>query len=182
MTDLQETGASHLLQINEIPVGSRGGMIGLTHCPGKKLRVGYSRRCVRNTAQDIAALSSWSADVALILVELKEIIELDVIDLTEELDTAGITWHHLPIVDRCAPCHNFEHMWHSISDSLKQLLIDGRRLVIHSKCGLGRAGTVAAKLLIELGASPQDAINTVKRSTGENVIQTKAQLEYLCCL
>ena len=97
-------------------------------------------------------------------------------------DAAGFDWHHLPIAEACAPCHSFEKIWNSVSHSFQQLLNDGGRVLIHGKNGLGRTGTVAAKLLIERGVSPQEAIHAVRGARGEKSIQAKAQLDYLLSL
>jgi ADP-ribosyl-[dinitrogen reductase] hydrolase len=49
---------------------------------------------------------------------------------------------------------------------------------VHCRGGLGRAGTVAARLLAELGMAPADAISRV-RAVRPGAIQTQAQREYV---
>jgi ADP-ribosyl-[dinitrogen reductase] hydrolase len=54
-------------------------------------------------------------------------------------------------------------------------------MLVHCKGGLGRAGTIAAQLMIELGAPPKDAVTAV-RSTRLGAIETSAQLAYMMIL
>lgn len=49
---------------------------------------------------------------------------------------------------------------------------------MHCKGGLGRAGTVAARLLIEFGQAPEDAIACV-RAARPGAIETHQQETYL---
>ena len=48
-------------------------------------------------------------------------------------------------------------------------------MLVHCKGGLGRAGTVAARLLVELGASPDDAIRRVRDARSRHAIETASQ-------
>jgi ADP-ribosyl-[dinitrogen reductase] hydrolase len=61
---------------------------------------------------------------------------------------------------------------------LHRLVADGGRVLVHCRGGLGRAGTVAACLLVELGVAPQDAIRRV-RAARPNAIETAAQERYI---
>ncbi len=49
------------------------------------------------------------------------------------------------------------------------------------QAGLGRAGTVAARLLIGAGKLPEDAIGSVRRAR-PGAIESKSQEDYLCSL
>lgn len=50
--------------------------------------------------------------------------------------------------------------------------------MVHCKGGLGRAGTIAARLLVELGTDPSDAISKV-RGVRTGAIETSAQERYV---
>ena len=54
-------------------------------------------------------------------------------------------------------------------------------MVVHCLAGLGRSGTVAARLLIELGHDPDEAIRRV-RLARPGAIQSAAQEHYLLAL
>ena len=51
-------------------------------------------------------------------------------------------------------------------------------MVVHCKGGLGRAGTVAALMLVELGMAPDEAIRTV-RAARKGAIETREQERYI---
>ena len=76
---------------------------------------------------------------------------------------------------RASPGPAFEATWGQEGDSLRARLRDGFSIVVHCKGGLGRAGTVAARLLIELGMEPREAVRQV-RAARPGAIETEAQL------
>ena len=54
------------------------------------------------------------------------------------------------------------------------MLRGGGDIVVHCKGGLGRAGMIAARLLVELGMAPEQAIKEV-RNVRKGAIETLAQ-------
>jgi ADP-ribosyl-[dinitrogen reductase] hydrolase len=148
------TSHSHPLQINAL--SARSGLLGLTFCPGKKQALPASGTAWdRQLDVDIAALQQWQTALLLSLVEPDE---LDVLTV----QAAGIDWLLLPIVDQQVPDAAFEAAWQRESSRLHALLDAGQRIVIHCKGGLGRTGTIAARLLIESGVETEAAIRQVR--------------------
>jgi ADP-ribosyl-[dinitrogen reductase] hydrolase len=90
----------------------------------------------------------------------------------------GIEWHHLPIRDVDVPDDEFEDQWKTSGPRLRSLLLEGKKVVIHCLGGLGRTGTIAARLLVEFGASPAEAIKAV-RTARPGAIETTEQQEYV---
>ena len=84
-------------------------------------------------------------------------------------------WRHLPIADFSVPGEAFEAEWRLQGREIRQLLRSGADVLVHCKGGLGRAGMMAARLLVELGMPPDDAIRAV-RSARKGAIETPAQL------
>ena len=84
-----------------------------------------------------------------------------------------MSWFHLPIPDVSVPDADFERAWKSAGDELRSMLKKGDDVVVHCRCGLGRAGTVAARLLVEFGMEPKKAIATV-RAARPGAIETLA--------
>ena len=61
---------------------------------------------------------------------------------------------------------------------LKNELIEGKNIVLHCRGGKGRAGTVAALLLIDFGVKKEEAIQLV-RSRRKGAIETKEQEDFI---
>ncbi len=89
-----------------------------------------------------------------------------------------MAWFHLPIADVSTPDQGFERNWILAGDALRTLLLDRRDVLVHCRGGLGRAGTIAARLLIELGMEPAIAISRI-RVVRPGAIETREQEKYV---
>ena len=96
-------------------------------------------------------------------VEPAELMMLKVPHLGEAVHARGMAWHHLPIADYSIPDERFEQIWQTQGRALRTRLCHGENILVHCKGGLGRAGMIAARLLVELGMAPEDAIHAVRR-------------------
>ena len=61
---------------------------------------------------------------------------------------------------------------------LRERLRRGERVLVHCRGGLGRAGSVAARLLVEFGAAPNEAIRQV-RVARPGAIETREQEQWV---
>ena len=87
-------------------------------------------------------------------------------------------WYHLPIYDMGAPDKDFKYKWETTKVLLKNELIDGKNLVLHCRGGKGRAGTIAAILLVEFNYNKQEAIDLV-RERRKGAIESKEQENFI---
>jgi len=172
------TSLTHPLRIDEVAAGSTDGRIGITFCPGKHgpSVSGYSWE--RSLAADLDVVTAWRADVVVTLIEQHEFAMLGVEELGTAVKCRGIAWYHLPIVDLSTPDAHFESVWTNSGPELLGILRQGGRVLVHCRGGLGRAGTIAARMLIELGVPPKDAVNRV-RAARTGAIETAGQLQYV---
>lgn len=171
---MYKTSASHPLGIDAVRLPAGQGWIGLSQCPGAcddGLSNGPWRRDV---ALDVAAIGAWGARAVVSLIEPHEYALLKVEALGEALEAAGLDWYPLPIPDMRAPDWRFSLRWGYAGPRLRRLLRAGGRLHIHCRAGLGRAGMIAARLLVELGVPSAEAISQV-RAARPGAIQTAAQ-------
>jgi ADP-ribosyl-[dinitrogen reductase] hydrolase len=173
-----KTSVSHPLRIDIVKPISTSGRIGMTLCPGKQQDDALSGRWQRNLNLDIKRIVDAGAITVVTLMEMHELEKLGVKNLGQEIEKVELMWHHLPIVDRCAPADSFELQWEKVGDELRNNLHKGDLIVLHCMGGLGRTGTVAARLLIELGESPLSAIKRV-RHTRPGAIETRVQEDYI---
>ena len=141
----------------QIPtLSAASGRIGISFCPGKQGPALAGFEWKRDLAADLDAVREWGAAAVVSLIEKHEIELLGVADLETAVAARGMEWFHLPIPDITAPGEEFEQRWHTAGARLRSLLTDGESVFIHCRGGLGRAGTVAARLLIELGITGAD--------------------------
>ena len=150
----------------------------MTFCPGKKQRDAMTGWWDRDLGLDLDAVRAWGATVVLTLIEAHEVASLGVEGLADEVAARGMIWHHLPISDVSVPNAAFETAYDDIRGDLHRRLADGEAVLVHCKGGLGRAGTVAARLLVERGHAPDAAIAAV-RAARPGAIETAAQERYV---
>ena len=118
---------------------------------------------------------AWGATVVVTLIEDQEFAALEVEGLPEAVRDAGMAWHHLPITDVSVPDERFERQWSQVWPMFRARLDAGEKLLVHCRGGLGRAGTVAALMLVEVGgdASNGDQPGPVPRDPARSRPPTK---------
>ncbi|WP_022723871.1 cyclin-dependent kinase inhibitor 3 family protein [Rhodopseudomonas sp. B29] len=168
------TSVSHPLQIAEVRAGPGFGRIGITFCPGKYDATAMTGGWARDLDADLDAIRAWGAVLVITLVEPAELRLLRVPQLGEEIARRQMRWLHLPIPDYQPPTAAFEAGWATEGRGVRQLLRSGSDIVVHCRGGLGRAGMIAARLLVELGVPAPAAIAQV-RSVRRGAIETRNQ-------
>ena len=175
--DLAVAGSSPELRIAEVSAGA--GTIGVTFCPGKQGPGQGGTVHARSVEADMDAIRRWGASAVVTLIEAHEFGLLSVTALPNAVRAAGLEWHHLPIVDMSVPDAAFERHWRYAGLRVRRRLRAGERVLVHCRGGLGRAGLVAASLLVELGvARPAEAIASV-RAVRPGAIETSAQARWV---
>ena len=172
------TSLSHPLQIAEIRPAESYGLLGITFCPGKVQSFGLTGSWHRDLGLDLDVIEDWNAAVVVTLVEERELALLEVPNLGTAVRNRHIDWVHLPIRDRDVPDAAFEAHWAVIGAGLLDRLRAGFNVVVHCMGGLGRAGTIASRLLIELGWEITDAVSEVRR-VRPGAIETDQQMDYV---
>jgi ADP-ribosylglycohydrolase/protein-tyrosine phosphatase len=173
---MTRTSASDPLRIAELPFGA--GLIGITLCPGKRGDSQQGSRWARDLDTDIAAIRSWGASAVVTLIEDHEFAMLGVDSLPRAMQDAGLEWHHLPIRDVDVPDRRFESRWVYAGTRLRERLRSGERVLVHCRGGLGRAGLVAAGLLVESGVPAGQAIAAV-RAVRSGAVETPSQEQWV---
>ena len=67
----------------------------------------------------------------------------------------AVSFLHLPIVDVSVPDKQFEQRWDIAVRNCALCCVAGLDVLVHCRGGLGRAGTIAARLFAELGMEPE---------------------------
>jgi ADP-ribosyl-[dinitrogen reductase] hydrolase len=178
---MKRTSSPHPLEIAAISAGPAFGRVGITFCPGKYDPHAMTGPWERDLSLDLDAIRDWGVAAVVTLLEPKELNLLRVESLGQEVLRRGMSWFHLPIVDVSTPTAEFERQWQAAGAELRELLRNGRDVLIHCRGGLGRAGMIAARLLIELGIEPATAIRQV-RAVRPGAIETRQQKKYVLAI
>jgi ADP-ribosyl-[dinitrogen reductase] hydrolase len=175
-----KTSQSHPLVINAVVVQQGGGTIGLTFCPGKKQMGALSGDWNRDLSIDLLAIREFGASALVTLMEGWELEHygVPVQALSEQAKALGIEWLHLPVVDQGIPDRTFDECWDVAGLRLHEILAGGGKIVVHCRGGLGRTGTVAGRLLVEIGEGSESAIARI-RSARKGSIENLAQENYV---
>ena len=168
------TSETDPLLINAVSPGDGQGRIGITLCPGKTDPHGLYGSWARDLDADLDVVQDWGATAVVSLITEEEIDYLQVGGLGEAVRDRHMEWWHLPIPDGMPPQTAFEEKWTRAGEAIRDRLRLGFDVLVHCKGGLGRAGTIAACLLVELGVRPDHAIcrvRTARRDAIENCLQ-----------
>lgn len=122
-----------------------------------------SGKWTRDLDIDLDTIENWGAAAVVTLIEDHEMASLGVTSLGDGVTARNMSWYHLPIPDVTAPNSDFEECWLVAGAELRDLLSAGFDVLVHCKGGLGRAGTIVARLLIELGWASEAAISEVRK-------------------
>jgi len=173
---LISASVSNPLYVDSVKVPAGDGRIGMTICPGKICHAPYGIH-KRDLASDLEVIRAWGAEILVSLIEELEYEEYGVGDMGSMIPE-GIKHIKLPIRDMDIPDARWERQWASVGPEIRGVLRRGGRVCVHCLGGLGRTGTVAARLLVEFGMDPERAIQEV-RTARPGAIQTQAQERYV---
>lgn len=155
-----------------------GGWLGIAPCPGRNHLDAAGHRWQRRLERDLARIAQWGARAVVSLVETDELAALGVPELGAATRSLGLDWYHLPIPDMHPPGAAFDIAWARHGSAVLDHLRAGERVLVHCAGGLGRSGTLVAKLLVAFGSAPDDAIREVRRAR-PGAIETAAQADYV---
>jgi hypothetical protein len=174
-----KTSLTDPLIVDQIGVPGTPGRIGMTLLPGRSDDLSmFGNRWRRDLATDIERIRTLDPALILTLNEAHEFAACGVPDFVNVMVRCGIPWRHAPIPDGGVPDAKFERIWESVGAEARTALRAGGLVIIHCRAGLGRTGMIAAKLLVELGTSPEDAITAVRAGQPAR-IETTAQADYV---
>ena len=161
-------------RIDTVNLPGYAGVMGLVACPG--IRVGsLTPKSNKNLAVDLQELKDWGANGVVCFLEAHELAISRVEQLPVQVQESGIWWRLLPIVDMGVPDQFFEDAWAEEGELIRHALRIGERVIFHCYAGLGRTGMMAARILVEMGMDPEEAIRTVRQDNPRRIQNEKQE-------
>lgn len=156
-----------------VAVPGTPGRLHLSACPG----TWEGPADLAAVRRDLTKIALSGARLLVTLVETKE-LPLPLAAWRAEVAAAGLDLLHLPIADYGVPDAAFETGW--TAAALGERLARGETVALHCRAGLGRTGTIAARLVIECaGLDAEAAVALVRRDHRAEAVETTAQIHHL---
>lgn len=154
------------------------GHLGLTLAPGKKgLSANGEILHDRDLESDLTLLRQhFGAQVLVSLLEPDEAARSGLDDYDAQAEDLGMDVLHHPVPDENVP--QDAAAFAEFTDEVMNRLLNGETVVAHCLGGLGRAGTLAACLLVQAGMTPQQGLELV-RAARPGAVETAAQERFV---
>lgn len=111
------------------------------------------------------------------LLDGDEITELQLGDEPQLCEARGIQFWWFPIADRGIPPSRQNVL--ELVEALAAELATGKDLLVHCRQGIGRAGLLAACLLVYSGLDPGEAIKRLSELRGCTIPETAEQQRWI---
>jgi protein-tyrosine phosphatase len=170
--------ASPAFSLSIVGAGHCRGQVSLSCCPGRAAAWLLPSVSQRELQRDIATISRWGAKALVSLLDDFEFARLHLRRLPDLAAAAELGWYHVPLALGTLPDAEFDRVWTPISLRLQEILRGGGRIALHCRDGRDRTALVCARLLIELGCQPLDAMNRV-RAARPGTLETPEVETYL---
>ena len=124
-------------------------------------------------------INGWLDAGAHTIVSLLEPAEVTELELDAERSLclkSGLDFISFPIPDRGIPEGRSEMT--QLIRRVRSTIINGKRVAIHCRQGIGRSSMVAAIVLLSLGAARNEVFNTISGARGCKVPDTPEQVCY----
>jgi len=124
--------------------------------------------------------SGWQRvglDMVVSLLEEDEAAQLELSEERQFAEASGIRFVSFPVPDRGVP-ESLSRAGALLRD-ITEALENGKSVAIHCRQSVGRAGLVAAGVLVTTGANAENAIQAVSAARGQTIPETVAQLQWI---
>lgn len=157
------------------------GAVHITHAPGLQSSL---TKWHRNLADDVSRLADVYGTTMLVsLVTAKEAQLIAIEHEAELADSLGIAFESFPIPNGGVPPVAMD-VFASFIAKLLDFVRSGTRMVIHCRAGFGRAGLVAACLVLAANVAPSaseaiERVRSKRKAAHTQAVETREQEEFI---
>lgn len=126
---------------------------------------------------EISIWQHMSIGLIVSALTMEEVAELDLRQERELCEKAGIDFIAFPIADRGLPLSMKAVL--DLARRLDQRLVQGEKVAIHCRQGVGRSALLAACILASGGVDPESAWDRIEAARGCSVPDTREQREWV---
>ncbi|WP_264211094.1 protein-tyrosine phosphatase family protein [Leisingera thetidis] len=163
----QDGAAQAGLIIHALSAG--GGILALCRLPGG----------AGDYRGDLIQIYQWKPGLVLSMTTAEEHDAAGVPRLGIDIQSMACRWLHLPVPDFQVPPPAVAAKWPAASQSARQALGGGGRVLVHCRGGCGRSGMAVLRLMIECGEDPAQALARL-RTVRPCAVETDGQLQWAC--
>jgi protein-tyrosine phosphatase len=123
---------------------------------------------------------AWRTAGIDLVVSALEPLEQSFLELDREPDLCrehGIAFERFTMQDRTTP--RLDEPTRIAIERLAGLVLEGKRVAIHCRMGIGRSGLICASTLVAMGLDPSEALLRVEAARGVPVPDTREQAEWV---
>jgi protein-tyrosine phosphatase len=154
------------------------GKIVMCQCPGIRERGRNGEFWIRDVKTDLERIAEWGVTAVVSLLEPQEALGVGVWDLEKQLNDSPFHYYTLPIPRYQIPRGPVLTLLHATLEHIVNHLKAGEHVVIFCDTDMGRAGMIAARVLMVLGMSSEESIEAV-RSQYPSAIETSVQMRFI---
>mmetsp|Transcript_104 Transcript_104/g.325 ORF Transcript_104/g.325 Transcript_104/m.325 type:complete len:292 (-) Transcript_104:172-1047(-) len=158
----------------------RSGKLGLCYAPGKRCsRGGGGKVYERNLDEDLGTLAAAGITIVVNLLNEPELRLLKISNYDAAATRHGLTLLHFPIIEGSGPPSLADTR--RFVEDLTERRRHGETIVMHCRGGVGRAGLMAACMLLQGGfcRSPTAAIRWVRKRRCPEAVETRRQEDFI---
>jgi len=144
--------------IDTINIPGFVGAIGLVACPGIRVTAANPSK-PKNLDVDLDELIAWGANGVVCFLEPHELVISKIEELPQRIESSGMWWRQLPIVDMGIPDQEFEDNWAEEGELIRHAL----------------RGMMAARILVEMGMDAESAIIAVRQKNRRRIQNDKQE-------
>src|SRR5262249_32050007 len=161
-----------------VGAGRWRGQVSMSCCLGRSAQRLSGSVSLDELERDVGTIARWGAKALVTLLDAVELARLHVQKLASLVPAAKVVWYHAPLPIGRLPDAEFDRSWNNISLRLQDILREGGKVSMHCRDEDERTGFMSARLLIELGCHPQDAMNRVCAAR-PGILRSAELMDYL---